>query len=144
MPREADLNLERLLQERAPGTDIAELARHLGVSEATVGAYLDNSWTVLDRTVIERLADFLQCEVGALLATTESAFFDPFRQPSKEGDERTCHYLSRPDGLGVRGGRSIAYRDNRTIEAVASLLRDSVGVGIAEEQHTVTELSQFN
>jgi hypothetical protein len=143
MPCEADLNLESLLEEKAPGTDIAELANRLGVSEATVRAYIENRWTVLDRTVLERLADILQCEVGSLLITKETAFFEAFRIPSEEGTDPNCHYLGRPDREPIPIGRSVAYRDDRAIQAVATWLGDSVDT-ITGTQHSVKELPQFN
>jgi transcriptional regulator with XRE-family HTH domain len=143
MPREVELNLEQLLRDKAPDTDKVELAARLGVSEATVSAYIENRWTVLDRTVMERLADYLQCDAGSLVTTTESCFFDPFRLAAGEETHPTCLYLTRPDAAAVQTGRPIAYRDNRAIESVATWLRDSVD-GMAGTEHTITALEQFN
>jgi transcriptional regulator with XRE-family HTH domain len=142
MPLEVGLNLEQLLREKAPDTDNVELAERLGVSEATVSSYIENRWTVLDRTVMERLADFLQCDAGSLLTTTETRFFDPFRLPLEKEAHR-CVYLSRPDSAAVHGGRALAHRDNRAIESVATWLRDFVD-RMVEEKHTATTVKQFN
>src|SRR5712691_7847531 len=126
MPRVVDLRLAKLLQER--DIDVAELATHLDVSEATVRAYIRNRWTVLDRTVLERLADFFQCDAGSLIETTESHFFDPFRPPPgvEKSTPPKCIFLRRPDAETEQSGRKRSYRDNRAIELVETLLQNSV------------------
>jgi hypothetical protein len=126
MPREVELRIESLLQELAPGTTKVELAKLLGVSEGTLRGYIENRWTVLDRTVLERLADFFECEVTSLLRTTHSRFFDPFRTLSAKQRYPTCAYLRRPDADLMRTERPVAYRDNQAIDHVATLLRDCV------------------
>jgi transcriptional regulator with XRE-family HTH domain len=129
MPREIELRLEALMKERAPDTGRGELAESLGVSKALVRAYLENRWTVLDRTVLERLADFLQCDASLLLATSESSFFEPFRRLS--GREASpgnpfCLYLCREDADKMAAGRALAYRDHRAISHVDTLLRNQI------------------
>jgi hypothetical protein len=136
MPREVELKLDLLLNELAPGMHWVELAARIGVSEGTLRGYMENRWRVLDRTVLERLADFFQCEAGSLLTTTESGFFDPFRViPGRDRyPTPTCFYLRRPDADVLLTGRAVAYRDNRAIGRVTALLRDWVDeiVGIED------------
>jgi hypothetical protein len=146
MPRQVDLRLEALLDEFAPETRRVELAGRLGIGEATLRAYVENRWTVLDRTVLERLADFFQCDAGTLLATTESRFFDPFKTLS--GTESfpgspTCLYVRRPDADRMSAGRSLAYRDHQAIKHAGVLLRDSID-GIAELEVSATTREQFD
>lgn len=144
MPREVQLKLESLLDEKVPGTRYNELAAHLGVSEATLRRYMEDRWTVLNRTVLERLADFLECDAGTLLETTESTFFDPFRAPSGRGKypaRPTCCYLRRPDADDPKEGRPVAYRDNQARDNIAKFLSNLVegmlridGVAATQEQ----------
>jgi transcriptional regulator with XRE-family HTH domain len=138
MPQEVNLNLSLL----PPDTDQVDLAKRLGVSEATVRAYLENRWTVLDRTVMERLADLLQCDVGSLLKTTESSFLKAFKVLMGEEAHPTCLYLSRPDATTVQTGRPVAYRDSRAIQAVANWLRDLVD-GMVGLELAATTPDQF-
>jgi hypothetical protein len=146
MPRQVELRLEALLQEFAPETRRVELSELLGIGEATLRAYIENRWTVLDRTVLERLADFFQCEAGSLLATSESRFFDAFKTLSGTEafpDSPTCLYLRRPDADRMSGGRSLAYRDHLAIKHVGTLLRDGID-GLAELEACATTPEQFH
>jgi hypothetical protein len=145
MPREVDLKLDLLLNELAPGMHWVELAARIGVSEGTLRGYMENRWRVLDRTVLERLADFFQCEAGSLLTTTESGFFDPFRvMPGQDKyPTPTCFYLRRPDADALRTGRPLAYRDHRAIDRVATLLRDWVD-GIVKIEDSAPNREQFD
>lgn len=120
MPQEVELRLQMLLAERQ--LTQAELAKRVGVSKGTMAAYCGNSWTVLDRTVLERLADVLGCEAGSLLTTHETPFFDPFRGP----DTPTCVYLRRPDSTKIEAGRPVGQRDSRAMDHVIKLLEDAV------------------
>src|SRR5260370_31830215 len=97
MSRQVDLRLEALMEEFAPETRRVELAERLGISEATLRAYIENRWTVLDRTALERLADFFQCDAGVLLTTTETRLFDAFKTLS--GTEA---FPGPPTGLYAR------------------------------------------
>lgn len=143
MPREVELKLESLLQELAPGTTRVELAERLGISEGTLRAYFENRWTVLDRTVMERLADFFRCDVSHLLTTSESNFFDPFRTLS--GKERhpgrpTCLFLRRPDVHTQHTGRPVAFRDIRAMGHIITWLQDSVhGIAPIDDSATTPE-----
>jgi hypothetical protein len=147
MPREVDLNLQSLLEKRAPGTTKVELADRLGISEGTLRGYFENRWTVLDRTVVERLADFFQCDVASLLTTTESRFFDPFRAIKEKHPARpTCLYLRRPDADTPRigSGRPVAHRDNQAIGRVGRLLQQCIDdiVGIEDQAMTPDQFDQ--
>ncbi len=147
MPREAELRLEKLLTDKAPGTTRGELAVRLGVSEATLRGYIENRWTVLDRTVLERLADFFECDVAELLATTESGFLSPLRDPSRIGKypgRPTCLYLRRPNADIPHNGRSVAYRDDRAIDRVTGLLRTFVdgALGIKDAATTPEQFGE--
>jgi hypothetical protein len=146
MPREVDLRIEALVAQLAPGTGRGELADRLGISDATLRVYLENRWTVLDRTVLERLVDFLQCDATALLTTTESRFFDTFRNHSRQEafpGRPTCLYLRRADANVQDSGRALAYRDHRAIEQVATLLRESVDDRMVETHDTATTQEEF-
>jgi transcriptional regulator with XRE-family HTH domain len=124
MPREVVLKLKL-----PPGWTRVGLAKRLGVSEGTLRGYMENRWTVLDRTVLEQLADFYQCDAASLIATTQSGFFEPFRVLSgkeKYPSRPTCLYLRRSDADIPRGGRTMAYRDNRAIERVDTLFQNCV------------------
>jgi len=139
MPREVYLALAARLA--ALDMTQAELSNRLGVSKATVAAYLENRWTVLDRTVLERLADVFQCEAASLLTTCESSFFAAYQ--IDPGNRPTCLYLRRPDAETKETGRPLAYRDNRAIERVAKLLEDSVD-GIHGIEDSAATLEGFN
>jgi transcriptional regulator with XRE-family HTH domain len=145
LPRQVELKLDSLFHELAPGTTKIELADRLGISEGTLRAYFENRWTVLDRTVMERLADFFQCDAAQLLTTSESNFFDPFRTLS--GKERstgnpTCLFLCRPDAHVLTRGRPVALRDIKAMGHVTEWLRDSVH-GIVEIRDSATTSEQF-
>jgi hypothetical protein len=145
MPRQVDLRLEALLQEQAPETSKTELADRLGISDATLRSYLENRWTVLDRTVLERMADFFQCDAGSLLATRESPFFEPFQRLSGAelfANSPTCVYLIRPDANVMSGGRSVAYRDHQAIDRVGTLLREHVD-GLKEWETSAASPNAF-
>jgi transcriptional regulator with XRE-family HTH domain len=139
-----DLQLKAFLKGFAPSMTAEDLARRVNISEATLRGYLENRWTVLDRTVLERLADFFECDAGTLLTTSESGFFDAFRiPPSKDRYSRpTCLYLRRPDADSLSTGRPAAYRDNRAIDHLVRFLRDSVE-RMADIGDTVTTPEQF-
>jgi len=145
MPRHVDLRLESLLKDQSPDTGRTEFAEALGISDATLRAYLENRWTVLDRTVLERMADYFQCDAGALLSTRESSFFEPFRRLS--GDELfanmpTCLYLIRPDADVVSEGRPVAHRDHRAIGHLGNLLQQHVDE-LKEWEKSVTSPEAF-
>ena len=144
MPREVALRLENFLEEQAPGTTRAELADRLGISKTTLGAYFEDRWTVLDRTVLERLADFFQCDASSLLTTVESHFFDPFQQQCGHEifHKPTCLYLSRPDADVMEGRRALAHRDHLAMKHVGTLLRNEID-DLAEFETSATTLPQF-
>jgi len=146
MSREVHLNLESLLNELAPEMTKAKLAKQLGISEGMLRAYFENRWTVLDRTVLERLADFFQCDAAALLTTTESRFFDPFRVPSKkEGGPfyPTCLFLRRPDANKMQMGRPRAHRDYEAMKRISARLRDCVD-DFVDTEDVATTSEQFD
>jgi hypothetical protein len=146
MSREVQLKLESLLNERAPEIPKAKLAKRLGIADGTLRGLLENRWTVLDRTLLERLADFFQCDIASLLTTTESPFFDPFRAISrKEGHafHPTCLFLRRPDANNMQAGRPAAYRDNEAMKFVSTLLRDCVDEYVDTEDAATTR-EQFD
>lgn len=129
MPREVVLHFEDFVKaQEAAGVDAALLAKKLDISLATLNSYRENRWTVLDRGVLERMADLFEFDVSSLVRTTESHFFDPLRQASGQGpsDKPTCLYLRRPDGDIAQNERPLAYRDNKAIDHVAALLRRGV------------------
>ena len=138
MPREVALRLKEMLA--AKGMAHAELAKRVGVSKATVAAYCANRWTVLDRTVLERLADVLQCEAGSLLVTEESRFFDPYANHA--GSRPTCIYLRRPDAETLEIGRPMGHRDNLATGRVDRLLEDAVE-GMVAIEDSATTLAEF-
>lgn len=140
MPRELNLQLGALLEQRAPGMTPSELAVRLGISDGTMHRYFENRWTVLDRRVMERLADFFDCDVASLLTTTESKFFDPFRSIS-EGT--VCLYLRRPDATSPETGRAIAPRDYRAMDRLGLWLQNS-GLEIETREHSATTADQFD
>jgi transcriptional regulator with XRE-family HTH domain len=147
MPREVKLRLKTLVEERAPDTPKVELAERLGISEATLRDYMENRWTVLDRTVLERLADFFECDADVLLTTAESRFFEPFGNLSgKEAYPKrpTCLYLRRSDANVLNADRPVAYRDHKAIDRVSTLLRDCVNemAGIETFATTPAEFTQ--
>ena len=135
MPREIELTLEALLAER--NMTQAQLAKRIGVSKGTVSAYCGNSWTVLDRTVLERMADVLRCDTGDLLMSHETSFFDPLRK-----QEPTCFYLRRPDAKRMNMGRPVGQRDNSAMGHVVKLMENTV-VGMVSVEDFVTTPSEF-
>ena len=108
MPREVELRLSEKIDSN--GLNRAQVAKLVGVGEATITAYCKNRWTVLDRTVLEKLADLFQCEPTELLVNRESGFFEPFRAQAGENPE--CVYLRRPDAKKLESGRAVGHRDN--------------------------------
>jgi transcriptional regulator with XRE-family HTH domain len=125
MPSEVDLRLGPLLKEKAPGMTQARLAKRLGISKATLHGYLENRWTVLDRTVLEQMADFFECHVGSLLVTRETRFFRPFHiVPKNENHpiQPICLCLCRPDANEEMLGRAVSHRDRLAINQVSELL----------------------
>src|SRR5271165_2441712 len=68
--------LERLRSGRIPKWELAE---RLGIGEGVLNGLLDDSWTVMDRRVLERLIDEIGCTPGELFTVTESPFFDRLR-----------------------------------------------------------------
>jgi transcriptional regulator with XRE-family HTH domain len=119
----------------------ADLAKRVGVSKATIAAYCANKWTVLDRTVLERITDVLQCDAGTLLATQESHFFDSYLD--HPGANPICIYLRRPDADTMVKGRRLGHRDYLAIGRVDGLLKDGVeGMGTIEE--TASTPAEFN
>lgn len=138
MPREIRLQVESLLQQH--GTTKADLAKQLRISDATLRAYFDNRWTVLDRTVLERMLEIFQCDVTSLLSVSENSFFDPFRS---DGPSRyLC--LMRPDAdVQNPEGRAVAVPDNRAIGHLGPLLKDLVP-GIVPRQVIATTPKEFD
>jgi DNA-binding Xre family transcriptional regulator len=124
MPREAHLRVLQLLNERRPDVSRADLAEVLGIGEATLRGYLEGWWTVLDRSVLERLADFLNCEIRDLFVTTETQFFAPFV------GEELCYYLRRPDADERKDGRLLSIRDDNAISHARRILEDVSGVNV--------------
>jgi transcriptional regulator with XRE-family HTH domain len=139
MPREVELKLNTLLTER--DMTQADLAKRVGVSKNTVAAYCDDSWTVLDRTVLERIADVFQCDVGSLLETKEeSDFFKTFRNHTDS--KPSCTYLRRPDSERLITGRRVGHRDYRAIDQVDRLLSGCVD-GMIPIENSATNLEEF-
>jgi hypothetical protein len=127
------------------------LAKRLGVSENTIGKYLDNSWTVLDRSVLERLLDFLGPELMSLLRTKETKFFDPFGGVGKgrgdrsagASDDISCLYLRRPDADdSSTEGKKVAFRDNEAMRILGTWFQDS-GLEIETREHAATTREEF-
>jgi transcriptional regulator with XRE-family HTH domain len=137
MPREFELRLPQLLSERKMRQ--ADLAKRLGLSKGTVAAYYGNSWTVLDRTTLEQMADILGCDAGELLASQETPFFDAFGQ----GIPPTCVYLRRPDAARIEAGRPVGQRDYRAMDYVLKLLEDCVK-GLVSVQDSVSTPQEFD
>jgi transcriptional regulator with XRE-family HTH domain len=129
-PREVDLEFELLDKD----IDQAELADRLGISEGTLRGYIRNRWTVLDRNVLERLLDLLQCDAASVLKTKECPFFKPFQ------DRPVCLYVRRPDAAA---DQRITHRDYGATKHVEKLLRDWVDpIAVAESFATTPD--QFN
>jgi hypothetical protein len=127
MTREINLiDLDALLRKRGKKTSKKRLAKVVGVSATTLRGYFEDRWPVLDRTVLERLADFFECSsVADLLEMNESPFFAPFSAVSAKGSspaENACLYIRRPDADKKRLGRPIALRDNEAIRHVSKLI----------------------
>jgi hypothetical protein len=138
MPREIQLQVESLLKQH--GTTKTDLAKRLKISEGTFRAYVDNKWTVLDRTVMERMLDIFQCDVGSLLNVSENPFFDPFQS---DGTSR-CLYLLRPNPDEMNSeGRAVGLFDNRAINHLGELLEDMVP-GIVPQQGVATNPKEFS
>lgn len=134
MPREVELKVKELLA--AKGMKQAELAKRVGVSKGTVAGYHDNSWTVLDRTVLERMADVFQCEAGSLLVTQDSSFFHSYRS------HEICTYLRRPDAETVEAGRPLGFRDIKAANRVDELLKNCVE-GIVDREDSASTPETF-
>lgn len=126
MPKEATLRLQALLNDRARGTTRKKLADILGIRETTLRGYFDDSWTVLDRAVLERLAEFFDCDVSELFTANESKFFLPFHQAGGEPTQASCFYLRRPDANAETSGRHVAFRDDRALSHITTMLADHV------------------
>lgn len=108
VPRELSLNLSSLLKAKFPTMLMDEVATHLRIGPALAKRLLANRWTVLDRKVLERLADFVECDLQDLFTFKETRFFDPFKNGS---GGLACRYVLRPDFQQFVNGRSVAYRD---------------------------------
>lgn len=124
MPREVHLRLRELLARLKPGTPRSEVAQALNITENTVRGYLENRWTSLDRSVLERFADYLDCDASEFLDTRESSFFRPFHDPGG----RQCYYLRRPDADQLRENKPLAFIDDQALYTMTKLLRN-VGEG---------------
>jgi transcriptional regulator with XRE-family HTH domain len=135
MPREINLRVEALRKQRKLTS--AKLATRLGVTETTLRAYRQNTWTVLDRNVLEGFADIFRCEAASLLETRESPFFDPFRS------HPSCLFLRRPDAHVERYGQKVAHRDYGAIRLMEELLGRWVE-GIVPKEAWPTEPEQFD
>lgn len=144
MTREINLNLGPLFEKHAPDLNQHELAKSLGISRATLRAYIENRWTVLDRAVLERLADFLRCDAGSLVETNPSPFFTPFLESAEAGHSPSSHcvYLRRPDANIEQAGRKRAYRDYRAIERIEDLFNTWID-GFASEEYAATTQDDF-
>jgi hypothetical protein len=134
VPREAKFRLKDLLDERLPGTKNKHVMQRLGIkSEVTLRNYFEDRWTVLDRGVLERAADFIGCELSELVVAAECPFFASFLELS--GAERfrgspTCLCLRRPDAdqIITEHGivRHLGHRDDDALNHVTSLLQNHV------------------
>jgi putative transcriptional regulator len=65
-----DLLTEKERRERRRISQ-AEIARDIGVSTNTMSHWMQNNQDKLDVSVIERLCDYFQCELGDLLVLEE-------------------------------------------------------------------------
>jgi hypothetical protein len=146
MPRQALLRVDALLRQKHPGMTRVDLAKALDIGYPKLTGVLEGRWTVLDRFLLEKLADFLEADIGDLFATTESAFFHPFRvvagNESYPG-EPTCLYVRRPDADRMGRSRPIRYRDDEAIQLVQRLL-DRWLEGIRPVEETASTSDEFD
>jgi hypothetical protein len=134
MHQEALLKLKQLLDEKRPGTNNTELARALRVSEATVRHYLDDRWTSVDRGILERFADFAQCDVRDMFETRPSPFWDAFSGPGNQ-----CFYLRAEDRKQAGDGTQRVHRDDRALTLIAALIKDCAPATEVYERSVTTE-----
>lgn len=73
--------LERIIRSR--NWSERDLARVIDAGEGKARAYLNDTWSVVDRKELERMLDALKCELSDLFTISESFFF----KPSIDGQE---------------------------------------------------------
>jgi DNA-binding Xre family transcriptional regulator len=68
-------NRDRLLAEAAKGK--VRFARDLGVHLTTLNSLLDDNWERIERDTIERLCDYLNCDLTGLFSLEPDRFWQP-------------------------------------------------------------------
>ncbi len=108
--------------------------------------YRENRWPVLDRTVLERLADCFGCGIADLFVTRECPFFSAFKDDAIDANARNPAFLAvrRPDAELPRFGRTTSARDDAAISHVTEMLQTQfnrvyVAMVVAETNERLVE-----